>query len=135
MTQDIRKLVQRFYEIVNGASGDFSEIFAKDFHLGIMKGFPYGGEHIGLAAVNKFFEDLGSHFEFWAVDTDRFIEVDSTTMIVTGKYRSKASATDKSFEMETIHLWTAKSGVLTTYKHYCDTAIISEAMNHNVPQY
>lgn len=135
MTRNIRELVDRFYAIVNGADGDFDEIFTKDFHLAIMKGFPYGGDHAGLDATKKFFEDFGAHFEFWAVDTDRFIEIDAENLIVTGKYRSQASATGKSFEMETIHLWTARDGMLTTYKHYCDTAIVSDALNHEVPQY
>jgi ketosteroid isomerase-like protein len=135
MTHSIRDLVDRFYDIVNGADGDFDEIFTKDFHLGIMKGFPYGGDHAGLDATKKFFDDFSAHFEFWAVDTDRFIEVDAENIIVTGKYRSKASATGKSFEMETIHLWAARDGMLKTYKHYCDTAIVSEALDHKVPQY
>ena len=40
MTKNIRELVDRFYAIVNGADGDFSEIFTSDFKLGIMDGFP-----------------------------------------------------------------------------------------------
>jgi ketosteroid isomerase-like protein len=135
MTLSIRQLVDRFYEIVNGAEGDFSEIFTPNFQFGIMKGFPYGGNHDGLIATNKFFEDLGAHFNFWNVDTDRFIEIDDSNIVVTGKYRSQASATSNSFEMETVHLWTAKNGMLTSYKHYCDTAIVSKALDHKVPQY
>lgn len=134
MTRTIRELVDRFYDIVNDADGDFDEIFTKDFHLAIMKGFPYGGNHVGLDATKQFFEDFGALFEFWAVDTDRFITIDPQNIVVTGKYRSKANATGKSFEMETIHLWTAKDSMLTSYKHYCDTAIVSAALDHNVPQ-
>lgn len=135
MAKTTRQLVDRFYAIVNGAKGDFSEIFTPDFVMGIMKGFPYGGDHKSLAATQKFFADFGAHFEFWAVNTDRFIEIDAENIIVTGKYRSKAKATGKSFEMETIHLWTARNGMLTSYKHYCDTAIVSAALDHKVPQY
>jgi len=135
MTRSIRELADRFYDIVNGADGDFDEILIKDFHLGIMKGFPHGGDHAGLDSTKKFFEDFGAHFDFWAVDRDRYIEIDAENLIVTGKYRSKASETGNALEMETIHLWTARDGMLTTYKHYCDTAIVSEAMNHKVPQY
>ncbi|MFK8033020.1 MAG: nuclear transport factor 2 family protein [Hyphomicrobiales bacterium] len=135
MTRNIRQLVDRFYEIVNTGEGSFSEIFTKDFELGIMSGFPYGGTHSSLAATEKFFDDFGAHFEFWAVDTDRFISIDDESIVVTGKYRSQAVSTGKSFEMETVHLWTAKNGYLTTYKHFCDTAIVSAALNHEVPQY
>lgn len=134
MTQPIRKLVDRFYEIVNTGDGDFSEIFVDDFKLGIMKGFPYGGDHNSLALTKKFFADFGAHFDGWEVVTDQFIQPDDETIIVTGKYCSKALSTGKPFEMETIHLWTARDGKLATYKHYCDTAIVSDALNHNVPR-
>ena len=99
-----------------------------------MPGFPYGGDHVGLDDTNAFFEKLGAHFEFWKVHTDRFIGVDDDNLVVTGKYRSKAYDTGKEFEMETVHLWTAKDGMLTSYKHYCDTAVLSAAMDHKVPQ-
>lgn len=135
MTRSIRELADRFYEIVNGAEGDFSEIFAEDFELDIMKGFAYGGVHKGLPAVNKFFEDFGAHFDGWAVDTGRFIEIDDENLIVTGKYRSRGLKTGKDLEMETVHFWTAKDGMLKTYKHYCDTAILCDVMGHDVPQY
>lgn len=135
MLRTIRQLVDRFYDIVNSGEGSFSEIFTEDFKLDIMTGFPYGGTHKSLAATNKFFADFGAHFEFWAVDTENFIAVDDNMIVVTGKYRSKAKSTGKSFEMETVHLWTAKDGMLTTYKHYCDTAIVSAALDHKVPQH
>ena len=135
MTKTTRQLVDRFYAIVNGAEGDFSEIFTDDFVMGIMPGFPYGGDHKGLKATKKFFEDFGAHFKFWAVDTNEFIEIDKNTLIVCGQYRSEAVATNKAFSMGTIHLWKSKDGMLTSYKHYCDTAIVSEALNHKVPQY
>ena len=135
MTRSIRQLVDRFYEIVNGAEGDFSEIFTPDFEMDIMKGFAYGGVHRGLDAVGKFFEDFGAHFDGWAVDTDRFIQGDDGSMIVTGKYRSTGLKTGKPLEMETVHFWTAKDGMLTSYKHYCDTAILCDVMGHDIPQY
>ena len=135
MPRTIRQLVDRFYAIENGAEGDFSEIFRDDFVMGIMKGFPHGGDHKGLDATKQFMADAGAHFDFWAVDPDRFIEVDPQHIIVSGKYRSRAKSTGKDFEMETLHLWTAENGMLTRYKHYCDTAIVSAALDHHVPQY
>jgi len=54
MTKNIRELADRFYEIVNGGEGDFSEIFSSDFVFGIMPGFPYGGNYNGLDETNAF---------------------------------------------------------------------------------
>lgn len=133
MTKNIRELADRFYEIVNGAEGDFSEIFSSDFVFAIMPGFPYGGDYHGLDETNAFFDKLGGHFEFWEVQTDRFIPVDDANLVVTGKYKTKSSETGKDVLMETVHLWTAKDGKLTSYKHYCDTAILAAAMDNKVP--
>ena len=36
MTKNIRELADRFYEIVNGDDGEFSEIFSSNFVFGIM---------------------------------------------------------------------------------------------------
>jgi len=133
MTKNIRKLVNRFYEIVNGDEGEFSEIFADDFVFSIMPGFPYGGDYHGLDETNAFFEELGKHFDFWEVHTERFIPVDDNNIVVTAKYKTKATETGKDVVMETVHLWTASDGRLNSYKHYCDTAILASAMNNKVP--
>jgi ketosteroid isomerase-like protein len=133
MTKSIRELADRFYEIVNGDDGEFAEIFSTDFVFGIMPGFPYGGDWHGLDETNAFFEKLGTHFEFWEVHTDRFIAVDDENLVVTGKYKTKSSETGKDVLMDTVHLWTAKDGMLTSYKHYCDTAILAAAMDFKVP--
>ncbi len=133
MTRNIRELADRFYEIVNGADGEFAEIFSTDFVFGIMPGFPYGGDWHGLDETNAFFEKLGTHFDFWEVHTNRFIAVDDENLVVTGKYKTKSSETGKDVLMDTVHLWTAKDGMLTSYKHYCDTAILAAAMDFKVP--
>jgi ketosteroid isomerase-like protein len=133
MTKSIRELAERFYGIVNGDDGDFSEIFSTDFLFGIMPGFPYGGDYHGLDETNAFFEKLGNHFDFWEVHTERFIPVDDNNLVVTAKYKTKATETGKDVLMETVHLWTAGGGKLTSYKHYCDTAILAAAMDNKVP--
>jgi len=133
MTKSIRELADRFYGIVNGDEGDFSEIFSTNFVFGIMPGFPYGGDYHGLDETNAFFEKLGDHFDYWEVHTERFIPVDDNNLLVTAKYKTKATETGKDVLMETVHLWTANEGKLTSYKHYCDTAILAAAMDNKVP--
>ena len=133
MTKSIRELADRFYGIVNGDEGDFSEIFSTNFVFGIMPGFPYGGDYHGLNETNAFFEKLGDHFDYWEVHTERFIPVDDNNLLVTAKYTTKATETGKDVLMETVHLWTANEGKLTSYKHYCDTAILAAAMDNKVP--
>tara|TARA_B100001142_G_C14050940_1_gene545854 strand:- start:189 stop:659 length:471 start_codon:yes stop_codon:yes gene_type:complete len=133
MTKTIRELADRFYEIVNTGDGDFSEVFSSDFLFSIMPGFPYGGDYHGLDETNAFFGKLDNHFDFWEVHTERFIQVDDNNLIVTAKYKTKATETGRDVLMETVHLWTANEGKLTSYKHYCDTAILAASMNNVVP--
>jgi ketosteroid isomerase-like protein len=133
MSQSIRQLAEKFYQLVN-TGGDLAEVLSEDFVFGVMPGFPYGGDKHGLAATLEFFDKLGQHFDFWEVAPLRYIEVDDDNLVVTALYRSKATETGRDLEMETVHLWIARDGMLNTYKHYCDTALLSTAMDHKVPQ-
>ncbi len=132
MSSNIKAIAERFYEVVN-AGDDLGLVFADDIQFSIMRGFPYGGDYDGLAATKAFFENLGKHFEFWEVHPDRFIEVDDNNIVVTGRYVTRSSETGKDVEMETVHIWSEAGGKMISYKHYCDTALLSAAMNHNVP--
>jgi uncharacterized protein len=133
MSASIRVLLNRFYDLANGAEGSLSEVLIDDFDMGIAHGFPYGGDYLGMEDVGGFFANYKSHFDSWRVDIERFIEVDDQNMIATGSYTAVASDTGKEFNMETAHIWTAKDGMLTSLKQYCDTAILSAAMDHKVP--
>lgn len=133
MSKTIKQLAERFYEIIN-TEGDLSEVLSEDFLFGIMPGFPYGGEHHGLSASLEFFEQLSQHFDYWEVEPIHFIEIDPNNLIVTGLYRTRATKTGNSAVVETAHFWTQKDGKLNTYKHYCDTAIVSDVLNHRVPR-
>ena len=126
----IAKLAERFYEIVNSGEGEFSEVLSDDFVFGIMPGFPYGGDQIGLKASLEFFDKLGKHFDFWKVVPERYIEIDQNNLVVTGLYQTKTTETGRDVEMQTLHLWTSLDGKLNTYKHYCDTAVLSAALDH-----
>ena len=132
MSRTIRELAEGFYERVNN-DGDLSEVLSDDFIFGIMEGFPFGGDQIGLEASLEFFGKLGEHFDFWEVHPERYIEVDDDNIIVTARYVTKATATGKDVDMETVHLWTRKGDKLNTYKHYCDTALLCEALGHKIP--
>lgn len=132
MSSTIRELVEGFYQRVNN-DGDLSEVLSEDFVFGIMPGFPYGGDQIGLAESLAFFEKLGQHFDFWEVHPERYIPVDDNSLVVTARYVTRATETGKDVDMETVHLWTCKDGKLNTYKHYCDTSLLCEALDHKIP--
>lgn len=133
MAKNISELLDRFYDLANGAEGSLAEVLVNDFDMGIAPGFPYGGDYHGMDDVGGFFKNYKSHFDSWSVAVDRYIGVDDENMVVTGSYTAVASDTGKEFTMETAHVWTAKDGMLTSLKQYCDTAILSDAMDHAVP--
>lgn len=134
MNNDLEKTLQIFYDIANGGEGELSNIFIPDFQLDIAQGFPYGGVYNGMDEVNGFFANYKKHFDFWNVTTDQFITINKNSMAVTGTYFAKAKDTQVEFEMETVHFWKASDSKLTSLKQYCDTAILSDAMNNMVPK-
>ena len=90
MGKNIKELAERFYEIVNG-EGELSEVLSDDFVFGIMPGFPFGGDQIGLEASLEFFDKLDQHFDFWEVIPEKYIEIDDTNLVLQGLYRTKAT--------------------------------------------
>ena len=69
----------------------------------------------------------------WEAIPQKYIEVDSTRIIVQALYRAKSTESGQDVEVETIHLWTARDGKLNAYKHYCDTALLCSALGHSIP--
>ena len=134
MSIKIRKLLDKFYDIANGADGELSDIFVTDFELGIAPGFPYGGVYTGMDEVAEFFVNYKKHFDIWKVVCDQFFYVSEHTMIMTGSYIAKTTKGGVEFTMETAHVWVSEENKLKSLKQYCDTAILSDAMGNQVPK-
>lgn len=130
--KDITELALGFYSIVNG-EGELGDVLSDDFQFDIMQGFPFGGLQDGLAASKAFFERLGPLFDNFEVHAEEFIPVDATHLVVKGFYRAKAAKTGTEVDFETVHLWTSNGEKLTHYKHYCDTALLCDALGHVRP--
>lgn len=129
----ISDLAARFYEIVNG-EGDLGEVLSQDFQFGIMKGFPCGGNQDGLDATNSFFEKIGPLFSNFEVHPQEYVPQDDMHLIVKGFYRATGAETGQTADFETVHFWTSDGDKLIAYKHYCDTGILSEILDHKVPK-
>ena len=127
----IEELAKRFYEIVNG-EGDLGEVLSDDFQFGIMKGFPFGGNQNGLSETKAFFEKLGPLFDNFEVHPQEYISQDATHLIVKGFYRATGSRTKVTADFETVHFWSSNGEKLNSYKHYCDTAILSDVLGQRV---
>lgn len=131
--KDITQLATGFYEIVNG-EGELGDVLSDDFQFDIMRGFPYGGVQDGLEASKTFFDKLGPLFDNFEVHAEEFIPINETSLVVKGFYRAKAAKTGKEVDFETVHFWTSNGEKLTAYKHYCDTGLLSEALDHEIPE-
>ena len=129
----ISDLAERFYEIVNG-EGELSDVLSEDFQFGIMPGFPYGGLQDGLVETNRFFERLGPLFDNFEVHPQEYISLDDSNLVVKGFYRALGSKTGKQVDFETVHFWKSNGSKLTHYKHYCDTGLLCEILDHELPQ-
>ena len=130
--KDIKELASSFYEIVNG-EGELGDVLSDDFQFDIMPGFPFGGLQDGLDASKAFFEKLGPLFDSFEVHAESFIPIDDTTLVVKGFYRARTAKTGKDVDFETVHFWTSNGEKLTHYKHYCDTALLCDALGTDRP--
>tara|TARA_B100000780_G_C21116189_1_gene451619 strand:- start:433 stop:831 length:399 start_codon:yes stop_codon:yes gene_type:complete len=130
---NISELAARFYEIING-EGELGDVLSDDFQFGIMAGFPFGGVQDGLEASKAFFEKLGPLFDNFEVHAKEFILINDTDLVVKGFYRAKTTKTGKELDFETVHFWKSNGEKLTHYKHYCDTALLCNALGHDIPR-
>jgi ketosteroid isomerase-like protein len=93
--------------------------------------FPYadGNPYIGPEAVLKgVFMRLGAEWEYWNLTEQKYYEVQSGEIIVTGRYKAKNRITGKEINVQFVHLWTLEDGLVTGFQQYADTYQTVQAM-------
>jgi ketosteroid isomerase-like protein len=90
-------------------------------------GLPFFGDRKGSPGVSKFFQDISSHLDIHEFRPEQFLAV-GDTVIVLGFERGKAKKTGKSFEGHWAHVFTFKSGLVASFREYCNSAAFADAM-------
>lgn len=85
---------------------------------------PYVGPQ---AVVEGVFARLAEDFEDFAVEVGRVIE-DGDAVVMQGRYRARAKATDTQINPQIVHWWTVKNGRITAFQQHVDTFALAQAL-------
>ena len=123
---DVQAL-RRIYAAIN--RGDFDELaadVAHDIEVNLPDPLPWGGTRHGTDGIRAFTTLFSDHVDGTWADPDDFLEAEDR-MIVLGRRRGRARATDLEFEVDFAHIWTLTDGVASHLRGYYDTAPIAAA--------
>lgn len=87
---------------------------------------PYGGRHVGRAAVERWFGLLGETVAFTQFEIDRTVAADSTVFCF-GREAGTVKTTGKSYATALLHVWEIANGRVSSFSDFFDSEAISAA--------
>jgi uncharacterized protein len=79
-----------------------------------------GGHHGPTAVLGNVFARIPELFDHFTVDPQAVHDA-GATVIVEGRYRAKAAATNESLDAQVCHVWTIRDGKIAEFRQYTDT--------------
>jgi len=120
MTDDNIAIIRQSYEAYE--RGDLTTVFSL-FHPEIeiyqTELLPWGGQYKGHEQVQAFFHKLNQYTEAQPEPIDFIAAGDA--IVVVGRLQGKARATERSFDMKIIHVWTVMDQKIIRFEAYIDT--------------
>lgn len=100
-----------------------ANLLAEDIVWKVSQGYPVSQQQYSSRkeVFENFFPELTAHFSEWAAKPEMFIEADDR-VIVKGRYVGRVKQSDVPIEVEFIHIWTVRNGVITEVFSIADTA-------------
>ncbi|MFO7526729.1 MAG: nuclear transport factor 2 family protein [Ignavibacteriaceae bacterium] len=126
------KIIQNLY--ASFAEGDVSavlQMFDSKIIWNEAENFPYadGNPYIGPQAVLEgVFARIGAEWEYWNLTDQKYYESYSGEIIVTGRYKAKNKMTGKEINVQFVHMWILKDGLITNFQQHADTYQVVVAM-------
>ena len=109
---------------IQGLLGLFSDDI--DWSTPHLENAPYGGRVLGLKAVGEFFQKLGETEEFAYFEPTEFI-AQGDRVVVLGRCKATVRSTDRSFEIDWVHIFTVHDGKVTNFTEHFDSALVNKA--------
>ncbi len=91
------------------------------------EGIPTGGLKRGKDAVVRFFEMVGSTWNFTAFEPKEYI-ASGDSLVVLGSYAGTARATGRPMSSEWAMVWKFRDGKVAYFREYTDTEALARAM-------
>ena len=121
--------VKRMYELF--ATRDnlaIASILDENIRWNQMKGFPGGGQHVGIDAVfNQVFGGFRNNWTDWKATITRYIDSGDGVFVI-GYYEGTYNSTGKSMRADFACEYKVSNGKITEFNQYTDTFLIARAM-------
>ena len=129
MSHENITLVRGLYEAFG--RGDVPTVlagFADDIVWNEAEGMPYAGEYHGPQAVaENVFAPIPSDFDDFDVTPEEIL-ADGDRVVVLLSYKGTAKESGKKLSMPAAHVWTVRSGKVTSFRLLGDPAIMNAAL-------
>ena len=87
---------------------------------------PFGGRLLGLQALGEFFQKLGEAEEFSFFEPTEYI-AQGNRVVVLGRSKATVRSTNRSYEIDWVHIFTVHEGKVTNFAEYFDSALVNKA--------
>jgi hypothetical protein len=126
--ENLETVRQAYRAFGEGDTDGFLALLATDVEwmMPEVGGIPFTGNCRGRTQVGEFLKALGEAEETLQFAQDEFI-VTGSQVGVTGRYRARIRATDKTVETAYAHFFTVVDGKIHSFREYYDTAAVAEA--------
>ena len=98
-----------------------------DFEMVQPGTIPWGGTFHGPDGVKAFADQFRQHVDGQWSDPDDFLDA-GDAIVVCGRMRGRAIATDRRFEVPFVHVWHLSMGMPSRCRACFDTALFLEAL-------
>ena len=122
-------LVKSAYEkFGNGDIPGLLSLFSDDIDWSTphLEDAPFGGRLLGLQEVGEFFKTLGETEDFAYFEPTEFI-AQGDRVVVLGRSKSTVKPTNRSYEVDWVHVITVHEGKVTNFAEYFDSALVNKA--------
>lgn len=109
--------------------GDFAAVLAllsPDIEIVQTADLPWGGKHRGHDGARRFFSLLGEYTAAMP-SPERYIEAGDDVVAI-GRLRGVAKATQQPIDLDIVHVWTVRNGLITRFMAYIDTPAMQRAL-------
>ena len=132
--ENLETVREAYRAIGEGNMDSFLALLAKDVEwlMPEVTGIPFTGNCRGQTQVGEFFSALGEAEETLHFTQDEYI-VTGSQVGVTGRYRARIRATDKTVETPYAHFFTVVDGKIHSFREYYDTAAVAGAYRSDSP--
>ena len=87
---------------------------------------PYAGSRSGKTQIREFFQVIGETSTGSKIVAENFV-AQGDTVVATGRYQAKVSATGVEIDTPIAHVFTVRNGKVTRWEGFSDTALVAAA--------